>query len=102
MYLCVALLCPTYRENLHANHTWRPSSRQTPCFQAPNAPPAWFDSHRPLQFSLSGVSLRCPRTRLSLSPSSHGLDAAATVSLIECVDRPTEACWSNAPRVFAD
>jgi hypothetical protein len=30
-----------------------------------------FDSHRPLHFSLPGVSLRCPRTRLSLSPSSR-------------------------------
>src|SRR5713226_4004308 len=33
--------------------------------------PSGFDSHRPLHFSLSGVSLRGPRTRLSLSPSSH-------------------------------
>src|SRR5258707_12547437 len=49
-----------------------------------------FDSHRPLHFSLSGVSLRCPRTRLSLSPSSHSLDAATTVPLIECVDRPLD------------
>jgi hypothetical protein len=46
------------------------------------------DSHRPLHFSLSGVSLRCPRTRLSLSPGSHSLDAATTIPLIECVDRP--------------
>jgi hypothetical protein len=40
--------------------------------------PRGFDSHRPLQFSLPGVSLRCPGTRLSLSPSSHSLDAAPT------------------------
>jgi hypothetical protein len=30
--------------------------------------PCGFDSHRPLHFSLPGVSLRCPRTPLSLSP----------------------------------
>jgi hypothetical protein len=47
-----------------------------------------FDSHRPLHFSWPGVSLRCPRRRLSASPSSHRLDAA-TVHLIECVDRPS-------------
>jgi hypothetical protein len=48
--------------------------------------PRGFDSHRPLHFSLSGVLLRCLRTRLSSSSSSHSLDAA-TVHLIECVDR---------------
>ena len=30
-----------------------------------------FDSHRPLHFSLSGVSLRCPGTQLCASPGSH-------------------------------
>jgi hypothetical protein len=57
--------------------------------------PRGFDSHRPLHFSLSGVSLRCPRARLSLSPSSHSLDAATTglrrpnvhSRLIDSVDR---------------
>src|SRR6266403_4401738 len=48
--------------------------------------PCGFDSHRPLHFSLPDVSLRCPRRRLSLSPSSHSLDSAATVPLIECVE----------------
>src|SRR5216684_1513199 len=48
--------------------------------------PCGFDSHRPLHFSLPGVSLRCPRTRLSASPSSHSLDMGATVHLIECFD----------------
>src|SRR5229473_1809574 len=60
--------------------------------------PCGFDSHRPLHFSLSGVSLRCLRTRLSLSPSSHSLDAATTVPLIECVDRPlgrVPSRWSH-------
>jgi hypothetical protein len=55
-------------------------------FKVRNCLPRGFDSHRPLHFSLSGVSLRCPRTRLTLSPSSHSLDVA-TVHLIECVDR---------------
>jgi hypothetical protein len=50
---------------------------------------------------MSGVSRRCPRTRLGLSPSSHGLDVATTVPLIACVDRPAGTCWSNATRVFA-
>src|ERR1700736_3099751 len=50
--------------------------------------PCGFDSHRPLHFSWPGVSLRCPRTRLSLSPSSHSLDAATTGPLMDCVDRP--------------
>jgi hypothetical protein len=60
--------------------------------------PCGFDSHRPLHFSLSGVSLRCPRTQLSFSPSSHSLDAAATVPLTECVDRPlgrVRSRWSH-------
>jgi hypothetical protein len=51
--------------------------------------PCGFDSHRPLHFWLSGVSLRCPRALVGLSPSSHSLDSAATVPLIECVDRPS-------------
>jgi hypothetical protein len=51
--------------------------------------PCGFDSHRPLHFSLPGVSLRCPGTRLSLSPSSHSLDVATTVPLIEGVNRPS-------------
>jgi hypothetical protein len=57
-----------------------------------------FDSLRPLHFSSSGVSLRCPRTLLSLSPRSHSLDAATTVPLIECVDRPlgrVRSRWSH-------
>jgi len=49
--------------------------------------PRGFDSHRPLHFWLSDVSLRCPGTRLSLSPGSHSLDAATTVPLVESVDR---------------
>ena len=46
----VALRCPTYRENSHANHTWHRHSRQSDCFQAPGALPAWvrFPSTAPL------------------------------------------------------
>jgi hypothetical protein len=60
--------------------------------------PCGFYSHRPLHFSLPGVSLRCPWTRLSVSPSSHSLDAATTVPLIECVDGPlgrVRSRWSH-------
>jgi hypothetical protein len=45
-------------------------------FELREAPPCGFDSHRPLHFSLSGVSLRFPRTRRSLLSSSHRLNAA--------------------------
>src|ERR1700722_11605112 len=46
----VSLRCPTYRENSHANHTWDPRLRQSACFSAPEAPPAWvrFPSPAPL------------------------------------------------------
>jgi hypothetical protein len=54
-------------------------------FKVRNCLPRGFDSHRPLHSSLPCVSLRCPRTRLSLSPSSRSLDAATS---IECIDRP--------------
>jgi hypothetical protein len=57
-----------------------------------------FDSHRPLHFSLPGVSLRCPRTRLCSSLSFPSLDAVATVPLIECVDRSlsrVRSRWSH-------
>jgi hypothetical protein len=70
-YPHVALRCPTYLENSHANHTWHPPSHKPPIFKVRNCLPRGFDSHRPLHFSLPGVSLRCPRSRLSLSPSSH-------------------------------
>ena len=52
-------------------------------FQLRKHRPGGFDSHRPLHFWLPGMSLRCPRTRLSLSRSSHSLNAA-TVHLV-CV-----------------
>jgi hypothetical protein len=55
-------------------------------FKSQKRPPRGFDSHRPLHFSLPGVSPRCPRPRLRLSLSSHSLDAATTVPLIECVE----------------
>jgi hypothetical protein len=88
MYPYATLRGPTYRENSHANHTWRPSSRHTACFQAPNAPSVRvrFPSPAPLF-----VVWRVPalsRMRLSSSASSHSLDAATAVPLIECVDRP--------------
>src|SRR5580698_6960333 len=59
--------------------------------------PRGFDSHRPLHFWWPGVSLRCPRTRFSASRSSHSLDAATTVPLIECdrsLDR-VRSRWSH-------
>jgi hypothetical protein len=36
---------------------------KAPIFELRKRLPCGFDSHRPLHFSLSGVSLRCPRTR---------------------------------------
>src|ERR1700733_13479926 len=65
-------------------------------FQLRKHRPDGFDSHRPLHFSLPGVSLRCPRTRLSSSSSSHSLDAA-TVHLIERVDRLLGRARSRRP-----
>jgi hypothetical protein len=58
-------------------------------FKVGKRAPCEFDSHRPLHFSLSCVSLRCPRTRLSLSPSSHSLDATTTVPLIDASIGPS-------------
>ena len=62
-------------------------------------------SDRPLHISLSGVSLRCPRTPPSFLPSSHSFDAATTrlwrsnvhSRLIDFLDRPVgraRAPWS--------
>jgi hypothetical protein len=50
MYPFVALRCPTYRENSHANHTWHQHSHQTACFLDPNALSPWvrFPSPAPL------------------------------------------------------
>ena len=56
MYPHVALRCPTYRENSHANHTWHPPSRQTACFQVPEATSLWvrFPSPAPLLRQMPG------------------------------------------------
>jgi hypothetical protein len=50
MYPYVALRCPTYLENSHANHTWHSPSQQSDCFLAPKAPAVWvrFPSPAPL------------------------------------------------------
>jgi hypothetical protein len=50
MYPYVALRCPTYLENSHANHTWNPQSHQTACFKGSDAPSVWvrFPSPAPL------------------------------------------------------
>jgi hypothetical protein len=50
MYPYVALRCPTYRDNSHANHTWRQHSHETACFLVPAAPSLWvrFPSPAPL------------------------------------------------------
>jgi hypothetical protein len=67
--------------------------------------PCGFDSHRPLHFSLSGVSLRCPRTRLSLSPCSHSLDAATTglqrVNVRQLLDRFRQSARGSSSIVVA-
>jgi hypothetical protein len=46
----VALRCPTYRENSHANHTWHQHPQETSCFIVPAAPSPWvrFRSFAPL------------------------------------------------------
>jgi hypothetical protein len=80
---CVA----PHTTKIHTLSTLGIRNRSNPLVLKPrNRCPCGFDSHRPLHFSLSGVLLRCLRTRLSSSSSSHSLDAA-TVHLIECVDR---------------
>jgi hypothetical protein len=50
MYPYVALRCPTYRENSHANHTWNPQLHQTTYFEGSEAMPVWvrFPSPAPL------------------------------------------------------
>jgi hypothetical protein len=50
MYPYVALRCPTYRENSHANHTWHQGLHETACFLVPAAPSPWvrFPSPAPL------------------------------------------------------
>jgi hypothetical protein len=50
MYRYLTLRCPTYRENSHANHTWRQHSRQTACFKGSEARSSWvrFPSPAPL------------------------------------------------------
>src|SRR6266403_4314747 len=50
MYPCVALRCPTYRENSHANHTWHQHSHQTACLKGSEAPSPWvrFPSPAPI------------------------------------------------------
>jgi hypothetical protein len=50
MYPYVALRCPTYRENSHANHTWNPQLHQTTYFKSSEAMPVWvrFPSPAPL------------------------------------------------------
>ena len=64
--------------------------------------PRGFDSHRPLHFSLPDVSLRCPRTRTSLSPSSRSLDAATIVPLIERVALPSRPSVIDPKRSSAN
>jgi hypothetical protein len=63
--------------------------------------PRGFDSHRPLHSSLSGRSLRCPRTRLGLSRSCHSLDATTTNLLIGCDDRSTCRVPFAVPSIMA-
>src|ERR1700735_4535462 len=58
-------------------------------------PPHGFDSHRPLHFSLSGVSLRCPTARPSSSPGSHSVDGNS-----RSFDRMRR--WSPQWRLFSE
>jgi hypothetical protein len=78
MYPYVALRGPTYRENSHANHTWHPQSHEIHCFEGSEEMPVWVRFPSPAPLFVVCVSLRCPRVRLSVSPSSHSLDAATS------------------------
>src|ERR1700677_4788072 len=49
----IALRCPTYRENSHANHTWHQHTQETACFIVLADLPRGFDSHRPLHLQAS-------------------------------------------------
>jgi len=51
VYPYVALRCPIYRENSHANHTWHQHWHEPACFLVPAAPSPWvrFPSPAPLQ-----------------------------------------------------
>jgi hypothetical protein len=60
MYPYVALCCPTYRENSHANRTWRQHSHETARLVIPGAPSPWvrFPSPAPL-FAVWRVPALC-------------------------------------------
>jgi hypothetical protein len=79
----------SHTAKIHTLITLRIRNRARPLVLKPRRRrPCGFDSHRPLHFSLPGVSLRCLRTLLGASPSSLSLDAA-TVHVVEFVDRPS-------------
>jgi hypothetical protein len=65
----------------HKNRTQLPSRLQLHDSKRLVRASGIFDSHRPLHFSLPGVSLRCSRMRASLLSGSHSLDAAPTGDL---------------------
>jgi hypothetical protein len=66
MYPYVALRCPTYRENSHANHILHQHLHQTACFKDSKAPPPWVRFPSPAPFSSHRwpmpVNIASPRT----------------------------------------
>src|ERR1700730_359183 len=60
MYPYVALRCPTYRENSHANHTWHQRSHETACFLVPAAPSPWVRFPSPAPSIFHGVPPTMP------------------------------------------
>ena len=72
-YPHITLRCP-HTAKIHTLITLSISiPAKPPVLKARKRLPVGFDSYRPLHFSLSGVSLRCRRTRLSLLPRSHSV-----------------------------
>ena len=80
MYPYVALRCPTYRENSHANHTWHPPSHQTACFKGSEAP-ARVGSIPIARSTFRCLACPCVVLGRAWAPSSsHSFDAATIVS----------------------
>jgi hypothetical protein len=93
MYPYVALYLAPYTAKIHTLIALGISIHIKPLvLKARKRLPCGFDSHRPLHFSLPGVSLRCPRTRLSLSPGSHSLNACQVPAIRHA---GTECCFAT-------
>src|ERR1700722_15003965 len=63
MYPYVALRCPTYRENSHANHTWHRPPHKTAYFHGSELSSPWvrFPSPAPLLVAWRVPALSCVR-----------------------------------------